>query len=96
MAIEIQPNESLETEIIALRRCIQQVLSMADDLSELDEAGRIDYAIRLLRAVSTAYARLGLLIKIQKDLRGRDDGFNADLQRALEEVSQELGLKNDP
>jgi len=93
--MEIPPIDTLETEIIALRRYIQQVLSMADDLSELDKAGRIDHAIRLLRAVSSAYARLGLLLKIQKDLKGPDGGLNADLQKALQEVSQKLGLKKD-
>ena len=93
--MEIPPIDTLETEIIALRRYIQQVLSMADDLSELDKAGRIDHAIRLLRAVSSAYARLGLLLKIQKDLKGPDGGLHADLQKALQEVSQKLGLKKD-
>ena len=95
MDIQNLPNDSLETEIIALRRYIQQVLSMADDLNELDEAGRIDYAIRLLQAVSTAYARLGALLKIQKALKPQDGGFNADLQKALEEVSRELGLNKN-
>jgi len=68
---------------------------MADDLSELDEAGRIDQAIRLLQAVSTAYTRLGLLLKIQKDLKGPDGGLNADLQKAPQEACQELGLESD-
>jgi len=96
MDLEIPPNEPLETEIIALRRYIQQVLSMANDLNDLDEAGRIDRAIRVLRAVSTAYARLGMLLKIQKDLKGPDGGLNADLQRALQEVTRELGLNKGP
>jgi hypothetical protein len=95
MDLQTTPNDSLETEIMALRRYIRQVLSMADDLDELDQAGRIDHAIRLLRAVSAGYARLGMLLKIQKDLKGPDGGLNADLQRALQEVSRELGLTKD-
>jgi hypothetical protein len=83
------PIDTLESEIAALRRLIRQVLSMASDLDELDDA------LRALRTLSEAYSRLATLLKAQKDLQAKTTDLEADLKAALEQVGRQLGLSEN-
>jgi hypothetical protein len=82
------PIDTLESEIAALRRLIRQVLSMASQPENLDEA------LRTLRALSEAYSRLANLLKTQKDLQVKTVDLEADLKDALEQVGRQLGLSD--
>lgn len=84
----VKSEEGLAGEITLLRILIRRVFEAAHE-----EADNLDTWVKALKTLGTGFARLATLLKAQRDLHGGEDSeLAAVLNRALSEVTQELGI----